>query len=66
MAFLASLGIVVWGQAKDFSLLNGSYDPTREFYQEYNTAFSHYWKAKSGDDVTSKNSHGGSVLIPSG
>ncbi len=47
-------------QAKDISLLNVSYDPTRELYQEYNAAFSKYWKAKTGDDVTVKASHGGS------
>jgi sulfate transport system substrate-binding protein len=46
--------------AKDVTLLNVSYDPTRELYQEYNTAFSKYWKAKTGDDVTVKTSHGGS------
>jgi len=46
--------------AKDITLLNVSYDPTRELYQEYNTAFSKYWKAKTGDDVTVKQSHGGS------
>ncbi len=46
--------------AAEISLLNVSYDPTRELYQEYNTAFAKYWKAKSGDDVTVKQSHGGS------
>jgi sulfate transport system substrate-binding protein len=37
-----------------------SYDPTRELYQEYNTAFAKYWLAKTGDKVTVKASHGGS------
>lgn len=46
--------------AADITLLNVSYDPTRELYQEYNTAFAKYWKAKTGDDVTVKASHGGS------
>ena len=46
--------------AADLQLLNVSYDPTRELYQEYNTAFAKYWKAKTGDDVTVKQSHGGS------
>lgn len=46
--------------AKDITLLNVSYDPTRELYQEYNTAFSKYWLAKTGDKVTVKASHGGS------
>jgi sulfate/thiosulfate-binding protein len=42
------------------SLLNVSYDPTRELYQDYNTAFAKYWKAKTGQDVTIQQSHGGS------
>lgn len=46
--------------AKDITLLNVSYDPTRELYAEYNTAFSKYWKAKTGDTVSVKQSHGGS------
>ncbi|HEY3760355.1 MAG TPA: sulfate ABC transporter substrate-binding protein [Verrucomicrobiae bacterium] len=46
--------------AGQVSLLNVSYDPTRELYQEYNTAFAKYWKAKTGDDVTVNQSHGGS------
>ncbi|EME74666.1 putative sulfate ABC transporter sulfate-binding protein [Bacillus sonorensis L12] len=41
-------------------LLNVSYDPTRELYQEYNQAFQTYWKQKSGQNVTIKQSHGGS------
>lgn len=46
--------------AKDVTLLNVSYDPTRELYVEYNAAFSKYYKAKTGDNVTVKQSHGGS------
>ena len=42
------------------TLLNVSYDPTREFYQDYNTAFSKYWLAKTGQVVTVQQSHGGS------
>jgi sulfate transport system substrate-binding protein len=42
------------------TLLNVSYDPTRELYVEFNAAFSKYWKAKTGQDVTIKQSHGGS------
>ena len=42
------------------SLLNVSYDPTRELYVEFNAAFAKYWKAKTGQDVTIKQSHGGS------
>ena len=46
--------------AKDIKLLNVSYDPTRELYTDFNTAFAKYWKAKSGDNVTVQQSHGGS------
>jgi len=46
--------------AKDVTLLNVSYDPTRELYQDYNKAFAAYWKTKTGDTVTVKQSHGGS------
>jgi sulfate/thiosulfate-binding protein len=46
--------------AADFSLLNVSYDPTRELYQDYNKAFVKYWKEKTGDNVMIKASHGGS------
>ena len=41
-------------------LLNVSYDPTREFYQEYNTAFAKQWKQQTGKSLTVKQSHGGS------
>jgi sulfate/thiosulfate transport system substrate-binding protein len=46
--------------AEDISLLNVSYDPTREFYKEFNEAFAAEWQAKTGDTVTVKMSHGGS------
>jgi sulfate/thiosulfate-binding protein len=46
--------------AKNIDLLNVSYDPTRELYAEFNKAFAAHWKAKTGDDVTIKQSHGGS------
>lgn len=46
--------------AKNVTLLNVSYDPTREFYQEFNQAFARYWKEKTGDTVTIQQSHGGS------
>jgi sulfate transport system substrate-binding protein len=45
---------------KPVSLLNVSYDPTRELYVEYNKAFAAYWQKKSGEVVTVKQSHGGS------
>jgi sulfate/thiosulfate transport system substrate-binding protein len=44
----------------DVTLLNVSYDPTRELYQDYNAAFARYWKAKTGNQVTIQQSHGGS------
>ena len=46
--------------AKDITLLNVSYDPTRELYQEFNVAFAKDWQTKTGDKVTVKQSHGGS------
>ena len=42
------------------TLLNVSYDPTRELYVEFNAAFAKHWKATTGQDVTVKQSHGGS------
>jgi sulfate/thiosulfate transport system substrate-binding protein len=47
-------------QAKEISLLNVSYDPTRQFYRQYDALFAKYWKIKTGDDVTVNTSHGGS------
>jgi sulfate/thiosulfate-binding protein len=49
-----------WNVAAQGTLLNVSYDPTRELYQDFNAAFVKYWKAKSGQDVTVRQSHGGS------
>lgn len=45
--------------AKELTLLNVSYDPTRELYQEYNRAFADYWYQKTGNAVTVRQSHGG-------
>ncbi len=45
---------------KPVTLLNVSYDPTRELYKEYNKAFAAHWKQKTGQDVTINQSHGGS------
>src|SRR3977135_3013269 len=45
---------------KNITLLNVSYDPTRELYQDFNAAFAKYWQAKTGDIVTVNQSHGGS------
>ena len=53
-------GLVLVAAAKDVTLLNVSYDPTRELYQDVNEAFAKSWKAKTGDKVTINQSHGGS------
>ena len=60
VAALASAPSLLWAQAAPVTLLNVSYDPTRELYVEYNAAFAKHWKAKTGQDVTIKQSHGGS------
>lgn len=67
---LALLGLtlllgVIWlagcpSARKDTTLLNVSYDPTRELYQDYNEAFAKFWKAKTGAGIGIKQSHGGS------
>ncbi|MGC1045923.1 sulfate ABC transporter substrate-binding protein [Pantoea agglomerans] len=46
--------------AKDIQLLNVSYDPTRELYEQYNKAFSAHYKQETGDNVVVRQSHGGS------
>jgi len=56
----AALGAAVASSAKTIELLNVSYDPTRELYADYNPAFAKFWKARTGDDVVVKQSHGGS------
>jgi sulfate/thiosulfate transport system substrate-binding protein len=58
--FLIMVGSTSFASAKDITLLNVSYDPTRELYQQFNTAFAKYWKEKTGDNVIVKQSHGGS------
>ena len=55
----ALLGLSIAANAADISLLNVSYDPTREFYQEFNAAFAKHWKVNTGENVTIKQSHGG-------
>lgn len=57
---LASLLTSVLFAAAPVKLLNVSYDPTRELYQDFNAAFAKYWKAKTGVDVEINQSHGGS------
>jgi sulfate transport system substrate-binding protein len=56
VALLGAAGVA----AADVTLLNVSYDPTRELYQEINAAFGKQWQAKTGEKVTFKQSHGGS------
>jgi len=56
MAFANPLTV----HAEDITLLNVSYDPTRELYQEFNAAFAKHWLAKTGQSVSVKQSHGGS------
>lgn len=55
--FLSSASLNGFAQV---TLLNASYDPTRELFQDYNVAFAKYWKAKSGQDVAVQQSHAGS------
>jgi sulfate transport system substrate-binding protein len=57
---LGALSIQSRAQGGEVSLLNVSYDPTRELYQDFNQAFAKYWKAKTGQTVTIEQSHGGS------
>jgi sulfate/thiosulfate transport system substrate-binding protein len=61
LAAAAALGLAGWPAiAQPLQLLNVSYDPTRELYADFNQAFVKYWKAKTGQDVAIKQSHGGS------
>ena len=61
LAALASAIFAGSAVAKDYELLNVSYDPTRELYQDYNTEFTSFWKASHpGDTVKIQQSHGGS------
>ena len=57
---LLILSLAAAADAKEIKLLNVSYDPTRELYQDYNAAFAKYWKARTGDNVVISQSHGGS------
>ena len=59
-ALLAGAPLAHAQQPPAVTLLNVSYDPTREFYVEFNKAFASHWKAKTGQEVTVKQSHGGS------
>jgi sulfate transport system substrate-binding protein len=62
--FILALAVLVAGlgsaPAKELTLLNVSYDPARELYEDFNAAFARYWQAKTGEKVIIKQSHGGS------
>lgn len=60
LVLLAATALLQPAFAADVNLLNVSYDPTRELYQDVNAAFAKSWKAKTGDNVKIKQSHGGS------
>lgn len=58
---LTFFGILLAAEARaQKTLLNVSYDPTRELYRDFNAAFARQWKAKTGESVSVKQSHGGS------
>jgi sulfate transport system substrate-binding protein len=62
-ALLLAAGVLfgsTLASAAEVTIRNVSYDPTREFYVEFNAAFAKYWKAKTGQDVVVNQSHGGS------
>ena len=58
IALLSATAVI--SLAADITLLNVSYDPTRELYTDFNKSFADYWQKKTGDKVTIKQSHGGS------
>ena len=60
LTMVLSLVNPITGWTAEVTLLNVSYDPTRELYQEYNAAFAKHWQEKTGDTVTVQQSHGGS------
>jgi len=59
VALVSTFVPFTWPQGS-VTLLNVSYDPTREFYQDFDSAFTRYWKAKTGQSVAIRQSHGGS------
>lgn len=61
LSLIVSIGLIQPAlAAQEITLLNVSYDPTRELYQDFNLAFAKYWQGKKGQTVTVKQSHGGS------
>ena len=59
-SFLAAALLISHNVLAEKTLLNVSYDPTRELYQEFNAAFAKHWQAKNNEKVTIRQSHGGS------
>lgn len=59
-ALIILMGISSGAMADPATLLNVSYDPTREFYNAYNPLFTRWWKEKTGEDIEVRQSHGGS------
>jgi len=60
LPILVATTLALSAGAEDVKLLNVSYDPTREFYTEFNAAFAKYWNTKTGNNVEVSQSHGGS------
>src|SRR5438477_1730037 len=60
LLLLSSIAVLCGQSAKELKLLNVSYDPTREFYQDFNSVFIKYWEGKSGQKIKIQQSHGGS------
>src|SRR5688572_9838934 len=60
IALALAAGFASSAALAETTLLNVSYDPTREFYQAYNEAFATHWKKETGEDITIEASHGGS------
>lgn len=60
LLLILSLTSLTMARAGEITLLNVSYDPTRELYQDFNQAFAKYWKGKTGQEITVSQSHGGS------
>lgn len=58
--FISAIALLPTYAIADSSLLNVSYDVTREFYKDFNPAFAKYWKQKTGETITINQSHGGS------
>jgi sulfate/thiosulfate transport system substrate-binding protein len=61
LSLILAFSVQCLAQSGNVTLLNVSYDPTRELYQDFNAAFAKYWKAKTGQTVTVEQSHGGSA-----